>query len=199
MIQGKEKYNCLPWRRLWYLHWATLSTCPSLFPQQSLLDWKTLSSAQMLTRVQWRWVILFAPGLLTSGYHLLYGSWLQEGSSETLRHLRLHLKHMHMGQQQWSLLRGEVWSDWRLAKTFFPERANSLCLSCSSSVGQWPTSSTLQGGSRVLRCQQQLARKSVSSLLSIWESWCLASRIKRSNQTGHIYCDCCPRGALLSW
>jgi len=108
-------------------------------------------------------------------------------------------KHMHMGQRQWSLLRGKVWSDRKLAKPFFPERANSFCTSCSSSVRQWPTSSTLQGGNRVLRRQQQLAHKSISSLLSIWESWCLASRIKRSNQMGHMHHDCCPRGALLSW
>lgn len=43
---GKEKHNCLPCRRLWYSHWATLSTCPSLLPPAELIG---LKAAQLCT------------------------------------------------------------------------------------------------------------------------------------------------------
>ena len=43
---GKGKYICLPCRRSWHLHWAALSICSSLFPQQSLLEWGMLISTQ---------------------------------------------------------------------------------------------------------------------------------------------------------
>lgn len=116
----KGKSICLPCRRSWHLHQAALSICPSLFPQQSLLEWWMLATQNTgayspkahLCGPEFSFGgASSAPDLFTSDCPPARGqlpAHSQNCLSETQQPKHLHLKHTPMGQQQWSPLRSQV-------------------------------------------------------------------------------------------
>lgn len=172
----ERKVYFFPCSRSW--HWAAPSISPALFSCQSLLEWEMLSSIQK-TRLQ----DLKANSVDHSSAVVRYP--LPQTCSQATAHLsgtsclcnhrtaqwhpagRTPAAKRHVGQQQWSPLRGWLWSELWLAKHYLSWESKLVLYKLPCNLGgrdrQWPISEVSQGGGGVLQHQHQLPHRSIAS------------------------------------